>query len=183
MKIPNIQFNEYYTSPKKSDYDFFLRNGIFDSLDLFNTGDFNGLSFGFVKTAQQICNTKNGLTWAKYFELIIDLTNKKQNDIAKNYIFQLHMNRLYIVKEVEKINKMESQYLSHHSSVDEISAGLSSFEKFGDFLQFDKLAGGDILKIDEVKKLTYDFCFTKLYMETEKSNFQVRLSKIKSRKR
>lgn len=183
MIITNITFQEYYELEDKTDYNFFLRNGIFDSLDLFNTGDFNELTFGFVKSAQQIVNSKAGLTWDKYFDLIIDLTNKNQKDIAKNYIFQLHMNRLYIVKEVEKINLMENRFLSHASDADEVSAGLSEFEKFGAFLQFDKLAGGNILKIEEIKSLPYDFCFTKLYLETEKSKFQSRLSKMKSKKK
>lgn len=183
MKVVNITFKQYFELEDKTDYNFYLKYGVFGYSDHFKTGDFSELPFGFVKTAQQIVNSKEGLTWDNYFELIQDLIVKSKQELAKEYLFQLHMNRLYIVKEIEKINKMESAALNYKPDSQEVAAGINDFSKFGSFLQFEKLAGGDILKIDEVKKLPYDICFTKLYLDSEKSQFEKRLMKLKQPKK
>jgi len=61
-------------------------------------------------------------------------------------------------------------------------AEVERFDKFGYWIQIDKLAGGDPLKYEGVMNLTYQDCFTKLYYEVEKADYQETLNKIKSRK-
>lgn len=154
---------------------------MFEPLDLFKLGDLTDCQFGFVKDVQDLLNYE-GLTWEKFFEEISNYKKITQRRIALMPLFDLHRARLYLKKEVEKINEIESNGLGHNPSAEEESAGINIFEKYRAFLQFDKLTGGDITKIDEIRKLPYSLCFAKLMLEADKAEFESNLIRSRNRK-
>lgn len=178
LKIPNISFLDYIELPDKAEYNYYLRYGDFKPLDLFNFGDFEDQDFGFVKDMQEHLN-HSGLSWQIYFKEVALKTGKSEKEIAKRPLFDLQCSRFFIKEQIERINTLESASLGHTAGQREIEAGIERFQKFRSFIQFDKLAGGDILKFDEIRKITYSICFTKLVLDAEVIEFKNRINKRK----
>ena len=178
IKVPNISFLEYVELDDKTDYNYYLFYGEFKPLDIFKLGDFTDQDFGFVKDMQDYMNS-TGLSWQDFFKEMAIKTKKKETTIARMSLFKLQQGRVYIKEQIERINKLENDNLSHTPSHKETSAGIDGFAKFRSFIQFDKLAGGDILKYDEVRKVPYGTCFTKLLLDAETNEFQIRVNKAR----
>lgn len=176
MKIKNITFKEYVALPDRAEYDYYLKYGFFDPEDIFKIGKFLDLTFGEVKDIQYDC--QNGVSWENFFKAIEDLKSMNPKDLSDRSVFDLHKARLYLAEELNLINSMESDYLGHAASAEERQAGIEMFNSYGAFIQFDKLAGGDPLKYDEVKKLKYDLCFTKLKLEADRNEFNEKYVEI-----
>ena len=87
-----------------------------------------------------------------------------------------------MVEQVERINKIENSLLSHYPSEDELAAGMDRFGKYSPILQVDSLAGGDILKYEKIRQLTYSDCLTKLALDKERNDYQKDYQSIMSRK-
>lgn len=179
--LNNISFLEYFELKDKKEYNFALQFGIFEPLDLFKFGDFVDKSFGFVKDFQEIMNYE-GLTWERFFIEIEKETKIDKKELVKYSLIDLHRCRLFIKKEIEKINEIELNALGHKSTSEEESADLESFAKYRSFLQFDALAGGDITKIDLVRLQPYSVCLAKLMLDADKKEYEERLMRIRNRK-
>lgn len=181
IEVENIPFNEYISSLKRAEYEFYLRWGNFKPEDYFKFGDFMNLDFGTVKDFQFWLNGE-GLSWMKFIEMVSEIKGLDLLKVSSTPVFNLHQSRLYVLEEIEKINKLENDYLSYKTSYNEDVAGLSDFSEYGSFPQFDLLTGGDILKIKEIEKMPYDVCFTKLKYEHDKNAYQYNINKINERK-
>jgi len=181
IKVPNISFLQYYNLTDRDNYNYYLKYADIKPKDIFNLGKFIELSFGFVKDLQELYNSSGFIMWNDLFNEIEKLTGKNKDKLSQLPLFDLHAFRLYLYEEIEEVNKRESANLSHKASAEETIAGLDEFGKYKAFLQFDKLAGGDILKIDEVRKLPYSICFTKLLLEAERTEFEKRLINIRKK--
>ena len=72
---------------------------------------------------------------------------------------------------------MESERLSGGNDSDEIMAGISKLEQFGEFTIIDQLAGGDILKYERVLLMDVYTVITKLHYTKEQNDFDKRYSK------
>jgi len=179
MKIKDITYREFYekTAQEREDYLFALKYGKFEQIDLFGFGDFLEQTFGFVKDFQYALNRK-GLDFTSLLELLETYTDKTIKDLANMSIFDMHKTRLYIRDQVGIINNIERVALSHEPSAKEQAAGLDMFASYDSFLQYDKLAGGDVCKVEKVKKLPYMLCFTKLKLEKDKSVYEMNLNKL-----
>ena len=181
MKVPNIKFVEYINLKDKKDYNYYLRYGNFKGKDLFKLGDFLNLNFGFVKDMQEMYNGE-GLTWENFIEAISKRTKTSKKDISLIPLFDLHCARLFVRDELEKINLIENKTLSHNSSTEEAQAGINEFAKYKSFLQFDQLAGGNVLNIDKIKQLPYNQCFVKMSLEADRAKFESKLNNIRTKK-
>ena len=73
---------------------------------------------------------------------------------------------------------MESERLSGGNDSDEIMAGISRLEQFGEFTIIDQLAGGDILKYHDVLLMDMYTVITKLHYTKEQAEFDKRYSKV-----
>jgi len=177
IQIQNISYVDYLSHPDKLKYNYYLRNGEFNALDLFNLGDFMEQNFGFVKDIQYYLNN-TGLTWDLFFKEMESKTGINIKEIVKHSIFDLQMARVFLKSEIEKINELENKNLSYKSSQVEIAAGIEEFSNFGAFLQFDKLAGGDITKIESIRNQPYNICFTKLLLEAQRNEFNEKYNKL-----
>ena len=61
-------------------------------------------------------------------------------------------------------------------------AKIAELDKFGHFKTVDALAGGDILKYNDVLKVSYITVVTKMQYSAEVNKYQERLAKVKKRK-
>lgn len=181
MLLKDIKYKEYFTLSSRKEYDFALRNGNFKSLDLFGIGNFIDQTFGFVKDWQEILNYE-GLNFEKLIKEMAIYLKKKESEIADNTIFDLHRCILYFKEEIIKINEIEKNALDHNPSQEEIDAGIDIFDKYHSFLQFDSLAKGNLLLFDELRKLPYSLCLSKLKLDSDISTFQTNLFKIRQSK-
>ncbi len=86
----------------------------------------------------------------------------------------------YVHDSYIKMIQRENTVLHYDPEMEELEAGIDSLRKFGRLSTIDALAGGDILKHNEIVELPYSRVFTKMYLELEKSKFQKALIKIKS---
>jgi len=179
MKVQDITFKQYVALQDRTLYDYYLEFGKFAAEDVFKVGPFVDLPFGFVKDIQyHIVYSKDGLTWYLFFEEISKLKQVKLIDLADYSIFSIHKAVLYFRDQVGVINDMESNYLGHAATAEERQAGIDRFSSYGPFLQYDRLAGGDLLKFEEIKKLPYSVCFTKLKLDADNAEYQQAYNEI-----
>lgn len=178
MKVINISFKEYVELQDRGQYDFYLRYGNIEPVDYFEIGDYINETFGFVKDMQDYLNS-TGLTWEAFIKEMAKKTGKTPEEVAKEPLFFLQQARLHAKAQIEFINEIENKAMSYAPSAAEESADLSVFEKYRAFIQLDKLAGGDVTKIEHIKALPYLVCFTKLSLEADSAEYQRRLSKFK----
>ena len=171
MIVRNITFLEYANLKDRSRYDYYLRYGNFKPDDYFDLGDFTKQNFGFVKDMQDHLN-HSGLTWKVFIEEMSRKKNKPVKKIARTPVFFLQQARLFVKQQIENINLIENQALSYSPSSKEESAGINTFEKYRAFIQYDQLTGGDLLKLKQIKNLSYTLCFTKLSLEADKSAYE-----------
>jgi hypothetical protein len=167
--VKDITFKDYVELKDRMMYDYYLEYGKLEAEDFFSVGSFFEMSFEFVKDMQYYASI--GLSWEKFLEELSKVTGKDLKELSDYSIFDLHKQKLYFIEQVEKINKVESDYLGHAPTPEQVQANIDRFNSYGAFIQYDKLAGGDPLKFEDVKKLKYDFCFTKLKLESDRDSF------------
>lgn len=130
---------------------------------------------------------------SKFSELIV-LTLKEKGkdvsikDISKKNHKELFSFVLWVKDELERIFNLEKEYLSNEPDADSINAGIRDFDELGEINTIDNLAGGDVLKWEEIKRLPYHTVFDKLRKNTIENKFNKRYQKIladkqKSKKR
>jgi hypothetical protein len=183
VKVLNISFQKYYNLKDRTDYNYYLRYAEIEPKDIFKLGDFMELSFGFIKDMQELYNQDGFITWNEIFKQLSKLTVESDAEISNRSLFELQAFRLYLYRELDTINEIEQKHLGHTPSAEEQQAGLDRFGKFKSFIQFDKLAGGNILNIDKVREIPYSICFTKLYLDSEVADYEKMLINIRSRKK
>ena len=181
--IKNISFAEYIELKDKSEYDFILRHsGLLKTpLDLFGLGDLVDYTFGQVKDIQEVANVE-GLKWDSFFAFITEVKGLSDKQQATRPLFDLQRARVYLIQQVEQINKLESTALGNTPDGNEIAAGVEKFAEYRAFLQYDTLTNGDVTKIDEVKKQPYLNCFLKLKLNADRAAYSERLNNILKRK-
>lgn len=101
---------------------------------------------------------------------LIELSKEKHNELF-SFV-------LWIKDEIEQISKLELEYLQSEPNNDMVNAGLRDFDELGEINTIDNLAGGDILKWDQIKKLPYHQVFDKLRKQTLETKFNKRYQKI-----
>ena len=89
-----------------------------------------------------------------------------------------------INKSILEITEIENNALGHQPTGDEIIASeeVGGFESFGYIPELDRLAGGDLLKYDEIRKLKWSDCFTKLAYESRQNKYQNKMIELMHKK-
>jgi hypothetical protein len=171
LVVDRITFLEYIQLEDKSVYDFWMKYAYeCQAKDVFGVGDFMKLPFGFIKD-QQYELTK-GMGWEKMLDAFSILTKKTVKQLVKYPLLEICQFKNYFLAEMEKINMVESETLSHSADKKEIAAGIDRFNVLGAYLQIESLAGNDVLKIESVKKLPYETCYLWLYSQSLKADYQ-----------
>lgn len=102
-----------------------------------------------------------------------DIENIKPND-ALSFIF-------WLKDEMDAISKMEQMNLSSDPDPDLMAAGINEMSQFGDLNVIDQLAGGDVLKWEQIKQLPYHVIFDKQLKALTEARIEKKLAKIKSK--
>lgn len=181
MNSPNPTLKQYVSGLHKDQVDFALKYGEFNPMDVFDIGDIFERTFGFVKRAQEIA-VFHGFSFEKYIEFLLETKVAEESTIYNTGVLDFQCSIVYLNKEIETINELESTALGSEPTADEVSAGIEEFKVFRSYLQFDSLSGGDITKHKAIEELKYSECFTKLKLEDVRAKFNERLIKIRSRK-
>ena len=89
-----------------------------------------------------------------------------------------------IAKSILEITDIENNALGHQPTGDEIIASeeVGGFESFGYLPELDKLAGGDILKYDAIRKQNWSDCFAKLAYDSRQNRYQNKLMELMRKK-
>lgn len=136
------------------------------------------MPYWFVKV-----DIKDLLGAGRFSELILLLLKHKNvnstiKDISKENHNELFSFILWVKDEVYLIHELESEYLSNEPDNDLVNAGIKDFDELGEINTIDNLAGGDILKWEQIKKLPYHQVFDKLRKQSIESKFNKRYQKI-----
>jgi hypothetical protein len=180
MKVRNISYKEYLELSSKEEFNFYLRNGNFEPVDIFKIGSFFDAEFGFVKDMQENFNDAF-FSWDEYLKEISKFKNISMIELGKYSIFNIQQSILFCIEELKKINEFENKNLGHVPTHEEIEAGIDVFDKYKSFSQFDSLTCGDILKIDSIREVQYSICIMKLMLDADSHQFDLNMTKIKSR--
>jgi len=87
------------------------------------------------------------------------------------------------VNQLSEILKSESIHLKSTPNSEQRRAGIDMFDEFGVMNTIDSLAGGDILKYEQILKIDYNTVFIKQKMLKFANQFQENYTKIMSNKR
>ena len=89
-----------------------------------------------------------------------------------------------IAKSILEITEIENNALGHTPTGDEIIASeeVGGFESFGYLPELDRLANGDILKYDAIRKQSWSDCFSKLAYESRQMRYQNKMIELMHKK-
>jgi hypothetical protein len=175
IELNNITFIEYFELEDKSEYDYAIRYAYRYNQpeNLIEIPDLIEMTFGFVKDLQYDC--AQGLTWEKFFEY---LNLIKKDKYEKWKLVNLCQLRAYLLSEIDRINEIESETLSHDLTADEVNAGIESLAELGIYLQIRSLTGGDITKNESIRNMKYEDCFLELITQKRLDDYSRALIKI-----
>ena len=85
-----------------------------------------------------------------------------------------------IVKSISEISEIENNANGHVASGNELIASeeVGGFAVFGYLPELDRLAMGDILKYEAIKKLSWEECFNKLTYDVRQAKYNDKLMKL-----
>lgn len=115
-------------------------------------------------------------------DIVAIVFNVDTDDINNVGVIEFYHAFNYVFNAYTELIERENKVLHYEPDNEEIEAGLSNLNKFGRLSSIDALAGGDILKHNQIIELPYSRVFTKLFLEHEKAKYQRTLIKIKNRK-
>lgn len=166
-------FNQALAELKQDDFEFLLKNG--KRRSVLNGNDFESLcysSYEFVKhTAPDLIKTGN------FERLIYECFKDRGINIFPIEINHWNFNEclsfvFWIIDDLKHWVEMEHKHLNSEPDFDMLAAGINELNIFGDLNTIDMLAGGDILKWEEVKKLSYQKVFDKQLKCIKEAKFQ-----------
>jgi len=129
--------------------------------------------WGRVKQIQDLVN-KEYLWLSDIVEVVMVALNMNREEVEQMKWFDIARFYTFILKAITEINTKE-QSLSYEPDAKEMNAGIEEFNKFSWFTSLDRLAGGDVLKYDEVGKQPWSIIFTKLLLNKTDAEYHKRL--------
>jgi hypothetical protein len=185
IEIKNIKFKTYLMLNDRREYDYAIKYAFMfqKPVDIFKVGDFTNLEFGLIKDLQH--DISSGLMWLKdethsmgLIDYMMMLAKKKQNIFFNMKLIDIIQFRNYIVQSIANLSKVESIALSYEPSNEEVAAGIERLSIYGVYNQLLSVAGGDPLKIPQVRKMPYHEAFVFLCNQKDKHEYQERLMEI-----
>ncbi len=111
-------------------------------------------------------------------EFNINRLEKLKNSFSSVNFIDLYSTALLYINQLKEIIELEELHLKTDPTPDQKAAGLELFNEFGVMNTIKALAGGDILKYNEVVKLEYNLVFTHLKMNKVSKVYQENYSTI-----
>lgn len=115
-----------------------------------------------------------------YFDEAFDADKaEKMNDVLENCdVESVYGGAKFIIKQLEELADKEVKALKSEISHEQKLAGIESFNQLGHFNSIDMIAGGDVLKYEDVLALDYNTIFNKLFLMNLTTKFEKRYSEI-----
>ena len=135
-------------------------------------------SYGFVKIDLPSLLNENNID--EIIKIICDIKNISVKKISDKEKISL---TLWLIDELEAIGSLEQNYLSSQPEPELIASGIDELNVFGELNIIDSLAGGDILKWEQVKQLPYHSIFDKLRKDNIERKINKNYNKIISKKK
>lgn len=128
-----------------------------------------------------------------YIQPVYDGAEFSNNSLERYPEIEKHFKKLpvdevygcakFLMNQFIERAKWEDERLKTNITPDHIAAGIKMFNMLGDFNTIDEIAGGDVLKHDEVLMLDYSTIFLKLLKNNLTSRFEKKYSEIMSKKK
>lgn len=134
--------------------------------------------YGFVKIDLPSLLNENNID--EIINIICDIKDISVKKITDKEKISL---TLWLIDELEAIGSLEQNYLSSQPEPELIASGIDELNVFGELNIIDSLAGGDILKWEQVKKLPYHSIFDKLRKDNIERKINKNYNKIISKKK
>lgn len=134
--------------------------------------------YGFVKIDLPSLLNENNID-----EIINLICNIKDISVKKITDKEKISLTLWLIDELEAIGSLEQNYLSSQPEPELIASGIDELNVFGELNIIDSLAGGDILKWEQVKQLPYHSVFDKLRKDNIERKINKNYNKIISKKK
>lgn len=135
-------------------------------------------SYGFVKIDLPSLLNENNID--EIINIICDIKDISVKKITDKEKISL---TLWLIDELEAIGSLEQNYLSSNPEPELIASGIDELNIFGELNIIDSLAGGDILKWEQVKQLPYHSIFDKLRKDNIERKINKNYNKIISKKK
>ncbi|HNQ20436.1 MAG TPA: hypothetical protein PKI46_05185 [Bacteroidales bacterium] len=127
------------------------------------------LSYKDVVQLKQLCTIQTPINIIAIIEGVFEIPLKQQREMKLTEYFPL-LN--FVINGIEEIIEMEHIRLSSTAKDDLIMAGVELLNQYGDIATIDALAGGDILRWQQIELLPWQIVFTKLCMDKDKAQIQ-----------
>ena len=136
------------------------------------------LTFGEVNSIKRLVMRETTEDLLRAFEIVYKC---KARDVIRMEVIQFYRCMIFITNEVDKIINMERQHWNteptdHDAKLQQ--AGVKELEQFGDLPMIDSLAGGDILRYNDIEKLNYLEVHYILWYRATQANIQNRFQKL-----
>lgn len=125
--------------------------------------------WGRIKQIQDLVN-REYLWLTDIAEVVMIALDRKRMEVEQMKWFDIARFYTFILKAISEINEKEQQ-LSYEPDAKEMNAGIERFQQFSWFATLDRLAGGDVLKYDEVGKQPWNIIFAKLLLQKAEAEY------------
>ena len=136
------------------------------------------LTFGEVNSIKRLVMRETTEELLRAFEIVYKC---KARDIVRMNVTKFYRCMIFITSEVDKIIKLEQLHWNTEPTDHDIKlqqAGVKDLEQFGDLPMIDSLAGGDILRYNDIEKLNYLEVHYILWYRAIQTNIQNRFQKL-----
>jgi len=170
-------FAEFLILPEyeKSEYE---RIGMLMKPDSWGVSDVMEWPYITVKEIQSALG--QAITYQGIIDIITELTGQKKDKILSRVWIDVFKFIKFVNNSIERINEVEKN-LAYEPDANEMKAGIEMFNQFGHMIVIDRLAGGDILKWEQVAQKPFAEVFTKLKINMVDNqfmkNYQIAISK------
>ena len=176
-ELYNYDFNEFKVLPV-DERELYKAYGLRAGAKNLTGTDPTEWEWGRIKQIQDLVNQEY-LWLDDIAEVVMVALDKKRDEVEQMKWFDIARFYTFILNAIKEINEKEQQ-LSYEPDAKEMSAGIENFQKFSWFATLDRLAGGDVLKYDEVGKQQWVVIFTKLLLNKTEAEYNKNLIKQQS---
>ena len=170
-------FKEFLNLPEH-EHEEYESTGLLRKPDDWGVDDFMKWPFVTVRKVQLILSEE--LDYENIIEIILLITGCPIEKILTIKWFHVFSFLKFVNNSIKEVNKLEEK-LAYEPDANEERAGIEMYNQFGYFSTVDRLAGGDLLKYEEVGMTEYGIVFTKLLLNKVDAQFIKNYQKIISK--
>lgn len=131
---------------------------------------------------EQMIELKRAVSQNKMIEALMVVYRLEEREFIKLGVFNCFAVYKWITEQLKSIAEIEKQELYSEPTIEERNAGIEMLQPFDYVVSLDALAGGDVLKYNEILETPYSIIFRKQCLEKVKSQIQKNFIKNANRK-